>query len=169
MSVEVTWMQPTPVGPVAVSAACVDAAWAVTRIRFGDEAETVACVGDPVAGFAAAVDDWFAGRRHTLDVAFHLDLPPGLRRDVLLTLHREVPWGETVSYGELAQLAGHPGAARAVGSAMATNPVPFVIPCHRVIAAGGRIGGYGGTAATASQHVAIKRYLLAREGITLHP
>jgi len=80
------------------------------------------------------------------------------RRRVLETLHREVEYGETVSYGELAVMAGRPGAARAVGSAMATNPVPIVVPCHRVLAAGGRIGGYGGG-------LDVKRSLLAIEGV----
>ena len=77
---------------------------------------------------------------------------------------REVGWGETVSYGELAEMAGRPRAARAVGTAMASNPLPFVIPCHRVIASGGRIGGYGGTAV---MRLRSKRELLAREGVTL--
>jgi methylated-DNA-[protein]-cysteine S-methyltransferase len=92
----------------------------------------------------------------------------GFRRDVLDTLRKEVGWGETVSYGELAAMAGSPGAARAVGTIMARNPIPFVIPCHRVIAAGGRIGGYGGTAATQHANLAIKRTLLAREGVTVN-
>jgi methylated-DNA-[protein]-cysteine S-methyltransferase len=80
---------------------------------------------------------------------------------VLETLRREVPWGETVTYGELALMAGAPGAARAVGTTMATNPVPLVVPCHRVVASGGRIGGYGG----GLHGVATKRTLLAREGL----
>ena len=80
----------------------------------------------------------------------------------LETLAREVGWGETVTYGELADLAGRPRAARAAGSAMRDNPLPFVIPCHRVVAAGGRIGGYGG----GRNAVDLKRKLLAREGVT---
>ena len=91
-----------------------------------------------------------------------LDGVDGFRRTVLETLVREVGWGETVSYGELAAMAGRPRAARAVGTAMASNPLPFVIPCHRVVAAGGRIGGYGG----GRNAVALKRSLLAREGVT---
>lgn len=55
----------------------------------------------------------------------------------------DVPVGETVSYGRLAQMAGHPRAARAVGTAMATNPIPVVIPCHRVIRSDGSLGRYG--------------------------
>ena len=86
----------------------------------------------------------------------------GFRRTVLETLVREVGWGETVSYGELAEMAGRPRAARAVGTAMRSNPLPFVIPCHRVVAAGGRIGGYGG----GRNAVALKRRLLEREGVT---
>lgn len=69
----------------------------------------------------------------------------------------EVPAGEVVTYGELAALAGYPGAARAVGSAMRANPLPLFIPCHRVVAASG-LGGYGGG-------LALKRALLAAEGV----
>jgi methylated-DNA-[protein]-cysteine S-methyltransferase len=77
---------------------------------------------------------------------------------VLDTLVRDVPWGETVTYGELADMVGAPRAARAVGNVMAHNPVPIVIPCHRVVAAGG-IGGYGVAG------VETKRSLLALEGV----
>ena len=111
---------------------------------------------------AAQLDDWFAGRRHAFDLDVDLEGIEGFRRTVLDTLSRRVPWGETVTYGELAELAGRPRAARAVGSAMRNNPVPFVIPCHRVVAAGNRIGGYGG----GRNAVALKRELLAREGVT---
>jgi methylated-DNA-[protein]-cysteine S-methyltransferase len=82
---------------------------------------------------------------------------------VLETLVARVGWGETVSYGELAGMAGRPRAARAVGSAMRNNPIPFVIPCHRVIAAGHKIGGYGG----GRNAIGLKRELLAREGVNL--
>jgi methylated-DNA-[protein]-cysteine S-methyltransferase len=115
------------------------------------------------AAVARALDDLFAGRRTAVDVPLDLDGIAGFRRTVLETLAREVGWGETVSYGELAAMAGRPGAARAVGTIMASNPLPFVIPCHRVIAAGGRIGGYGG----GREAVGIKRALLAREGVTV--
>ena len=112
---------------------------------------------------ASRLDNWFNGRVERLDIPLDLTSVDGFKRDVLETLVREVGWGETVSYGELAEMAGRPRAARAVGSAMASNPLPFVIPCHRVIASGGRIGGYGGT----RDAVALKRQLLAREGVTL--
>jgi methylated-DNA-[protein]-cysteine S-methyltransferase len=112
---------------------------------------------------AAELDAWFTGKRQSFDLVLDLDGVDGFRRDVLDTLVRDVPWGETVSYGELAAMAGRPRAARAVGRVMATNPLPFVVPCHRVLAAGGRIGGYG----SGSNAIDLKRALLAREGV--HP
>ena len=75
---------------------------------------------------------------------------------------QQVPAGTTVSYGELAALAGSPGAARAVGSAMANNPWPLLVPCHRVLAAGGKLGGF-----TAHGGVATKRRLLKLEGVNM--
>jgi methylated-DNA-[protein]-cysteine S-methyltransferase len=72
---------------------------------------------------------------------------------------RRIPYGETASYGEVAIMAGSPGAARAVGTAMSRNPISLVIPCHRVIRADGSIGGYGN--GTAGIH--LKRRLLDLE------
>jgi methylated-DNA-[protein]-cysteine S-methyltransferase len=74
---------------------------------------------------------------------------------------RSIPAGEQRSYGEVAALAGSPGAARAVGQVMASNRVPLVVPCHRVVAAGGRLGGF-----SAPQGLAMKRRLLALERVT---
>jgi len=70
------------------------------------------------------------------------DALPPFTADVLRTLYRQVPSGQTVTYGQLAALAGHPGKARAVGQAMARNPWPLVVPCHRVLGAGGALTGY---------------------------
>ena len=70
----------------------------------------------------------------------------------------KIPFGETVSYGELAARAGSPRAARAVGSAMANNPLPILVPCHRIICSNGGLGGYGGG-------LDMKRWLLRHEGI----
>jgi methylated-DNA-[protein]-cysteine S-methyltransferase len=75
---------------------------------------------------------------------------------------RAVPWGETVTYGELARRAGLPNGAQAVGQAMAKNPVPVIVPCHRVLAAGGRIGGFSAPGGTAT-----KERLLTLEGVCL--
>jgi methylated-DNA-[protein]-cysteine S-methyltransferase len=79
---------------------------------------------------------------------------------VLQTLFRQVRFGEVVSYGELALRVGHPRASRAVGTAMATNPVPIVVPCHRVLRSGGNLGNYGGG-------IDMKRKLLTHEGALL--
>lgn len=76
---------------------------------------------------------------------------------------RRVPAGSVATYGDLARAAGRPGAARAAGRAMATNPVPLVVPCHRVVGAGGALGGFSGGG------VDVKRRLLALEGASLPP
>jgi methylated-DNA-[protein]-cysteine S-methyltransferase len=73
---------------------------------------------------------------------------------------RRIPWGKTSSYGELAAECGSPGAARAVGSVMAKNRYPLIVPCHRVLAAGGEIGGY-----SAPDGLTMKRRLLAVERV----
>jgi methylated-DNA-[protein]-cysteine S-methyltransferase len=70
---------------------------------------------------------------------------------------RRIPWGQTISYGELARRVGNPKASRAVGQANAVNPIPLIVPCHRVIAAGGGLGGY-------SSGLDRKRWLLRHEG-----
>jgi methylated-DNA-[protein]-cysteine S-methyltransferase len=160
-----TWTQDTPIGPITV----VVGDHGLLAITWADERPdaAVGAVPERDERVAAALDSWFAGELD--DIAIELDLRgvDGFRRTVLDTLRTQVGRGETVTYGELAAMAGRPGAARAVGTIMAGNPLPFVIPCHRVVAAGGRIGGYGGTAAGASTNVSIKRRLLEREGVTL--
>ena len=86
--------------------------------------------------------EYFAGGRTGFDLAL---APKGteFQRAVWRQL-QEIPYGETISYGELARRVGNPNAARAVGSANGANPLPIVIPCHRVIAGDGSIGGFGG-------------------------
>jgi methylated-DNA-[protein]-cysteine S-methyltransferase len=173
MSATVWWTQSTPIGEIVVvsGAAGVHRIWFDTAV--GDviqtgAIQTGAIVGDAREGRDGAVarqlDEWFAGsrQRFSLSVALPRDLSP-FARTVLETLVARVPWGETVSYGELAEIAGRPRAARAVGSIMAGVTVPFVVPCHRVIAAGGRIGGYG----DGHHAIALKRWLLEREGVRL--
>jgi methylated-DNA-[protein]-cysteine S-methyltransferase len=93
------------------------------------------------------LEEYFAGRRREFDVAVDLRLAAGFRREVLGELVR-VPYGATVSYTALAASAGRPTAVRAAASACATNPVPLVVPCHRVLRSDGSLGGYrGGLAA----------------------
>ena len=152
------WRQPSPFGEVTV----VVSDRGVREISLPGDDQPDGEAGKPDRKVARELDEWFAGKRHAFDLALDLDGIDGFRRVALETLARDVHWGETVTYGELADLAGRPRAARAAGSAMRDNPLPFVIPCHRVVAAGGRIGGYGG----GRNAVALKRRLLEREGVT---
>lgn len=104
---------------------------------------------------ARQLDEYFAGQRRAFALPVDLRLAHGFRRQVLDHL-REVPYGRTATYTALASAAGSPRAVRAVGSACATNPVPIVVPCHRVVRTDGTIGQYlGGTE--------VKRALLAME------
>ncbi|ADG74807.1 methylated-DNA/protein-cysteinemethyltransferase [Cellulomonas flavigena DSM 20109] len=89
------------------------------------------------------LDEYFAGTRRTFDVPLDLRLARGFRRDVLAALPR-VGYGATASYGQVAASVGRPAAVRAVGTACALNPVPVLLPCHRVVRADGTPGRYAG-------------------------
>lgn len=107
---------------------------------------------------AQELDEYFSGRRKQFSVPVDWSLTSGVQRSILSTLYEKVPYGSTVGYGELALLAGRTlGASRLVGTVMGSNPVPIVVPCHRVIAADGGIGGFGGGLET-------KHWLLTLEG-----
>ena len=94
---------------------------------------------DPIA----QLREYFEGRRQRFDLTVDWRLSHGFYRRVLDTL-MTVDYGTTVSYGELARMAGSSRAARAVGTAMSTNPLPIIVPCHRVVRSDGSVGGYGG-------------------------
>lgn len=86
----------------------------------------------------------------------------------VLTAARRIGWGQTASYGEIARMIGSPRAARAVGGALGRNPVALLVPCHRIIAADGTIGGYGGSGRDGRlAALERKRALLLREGVTV--
>lgn len=105
---------------------------------------------------ARELDEYFVGRRRAFDVALDLRLVRGFRRDVVAGL-AGIPYGATESYAQVAARAGRPRAVRAVGSACSHNPVPVVLPCHRVVRSDGSLGQYlGGVEAKAA--------LLALEG-----
>lgn len=127
----------------------------------GAQPRAGACAGvDRAAEIVARVQAFLAGREDTLaDVPIDLGWCTPFQHAVTAAL-RAVPRGEVVSYGELAALAGYPGAQRAVGTYCALNRFALLVPCHRVVAAGG-IGGYGAAG------VAVKRRLLALEGVRL--
>ncbi len=96
---------------------------------------------------ARQLEEYFAGHRTSFDLPLDLRLSAGFRRDVLTRL-RGVAYGTTASYAALAAAAGSPRAVRAVGTACATNPLPVVVPCHRVVRSDGALGDYvGGVAA----------------------
>jgi methylated-DNA-[protein]-cysteine S-methyltransferase len=90
------------------------------------------------------LDEYFEGRRDHFELPLDWQLSRGFRKTVLERLYDDVGYGRTVSYLELATMVGNPKASRAVGTAMATNPIPIVVPCHRVLRTGGQLGGYGG-------------------------
>jgi methylated-DNA-[protein]-cysteine S-methyltransferase len=161
---------PTPIGPLVV----VQGREGVVRIAFEGEPldRTLATVAAGVGPRIVHSDRELAATRDALSAYLegdedHLELPVDLslargpfRRAVLETLHRDVHRGEVVTYGALARQAGNPRAVRAVGTACATNPVPIVVPCHRVLPASGRLGAYGGGPER-------KRVLLALEGASV--
>jgi methylated-DNA-[protein]-cysteine S-methyltransferase len=105
------------------------------------------------------LDEYFEGRRHAFDLRLDVRLSRGFRREILRATSA-IPYGQTVSYQEVATAAGNSAAGRAAGGALANNPLPIVVPCHRVRHADGTIGGYRGG-------LAAKTWLLALEGA--HP
>ncbi|MFB6988696.1 methylated-DNA--[protein]-cysteine S-methyltransferase [Streptomyces sp. NPDC056178] len=92
---------------------------------------------------AREIDEYFARRRRVFDVPLDLSLSQGFRRLVQTHLP-EIGYGQTRSYRDMAELVGNPKAVRAVGTACATNPLPIVVPCHRVLRTDGTLGGYIG-------------------------
>jgi methylated-DNA-[protein]-cysteine S-methyltransferase len=97
----------------------------------------------PVDRFRQELDEYFAGRRRHFDLEPDVRAQPEFNRRVLAELAR-VDYGVTTTYGALAKQSGAPDAARAVGTVMNRNPVPILLPCHRVIGANGKLVGYGG-------------------------
>ncbi|OGR33718.1 MAG: hypothetical protein A2091_09980 [Desulfuromonadales bacterium GWD2_61_12] len=155
------WLVQTPVGVVGLAASATGlvavkmGGAAVVRGELGRRAPQAREELTPLLAAAAAqVTAYFAGAGR------HFDLPcdlPGLSpfsHRVLAAL-AQVPYAVTVSYGELALAAGHPGAARAVGAVMAHNPLPLILPCHRVVGKNGALSGYSG-----GEGVATKAWLL---------
>jgi len=102
--------------------------------------------------------EYFAGRRRTFTVKLDLEGTEFQRKawDAM----RKIPFGETISYGDQARKVGKPKAYRAVGSANGKNPIPIIVPCHRVLASDGSLGGY-------SLGLSMKRRLLALEGVSV--
>jgi methylated-DNA-[protein]-cysteine S-methyltransferase len=157
----------SPLGPLLVAAT----ERGVCRISFDPEPERevealarsfglrVLRTPRPLEGARRELDEYFEGRRRDFDLPVDLTRVPDFQRLVLGELVR-VPYGRVETYGGLATRIGRPRAARAVGGALNRNPVPIVVPCHRVVGASGSLTGYGGG-------LERKETLLALEGALL--
>jgi methylated-DNA-[protein]-cysteine S-methyltransferase len=154
----------TPLGPVLAAVG----ERGLLRVSFGRsprafeaalvrrERARVVRADEPLARVRTELGEYLVGARRRFELPVDLSRVSEFQRRVLHAARR-IPRGRVASYGEIARRIGHPGASRAVGQALGRNPVPIVIPCHRVVAGGGRLGGYVGG-------IAIKRKLLALEG-----
>jgi len=130
----------------------------VVRERIASEyPEATPGENEILAAARLQLQEYFQGERRDFDIRLDLLGLPPFSAVVLKQLIR-IPYGTTVTYGELASLAGRPRAARAVGRAMAINPLPLLIPCHRVVGAGGKMTGYSG-----GEGIATKEWLLEHE------
>lgn len=146
------WVQDSPLGPWLV----VTSAAGLRLLDLGGPGDRGAD-DEPVDAVAGPLSAYLGGDLAALDaVAVDLGGRSAFSLDVLGAL-RAVRAGTLTSYGRLAAAAGHPGAGRAVGRAVGANPVPVVVPCHRVVAGDGALGGFSGGRET-------KRWLLAHEG-----
>lgn len=157
MSIQTTFVD-SPVGPLFVAASSDG----LRAIEFRDNRHPVKRDGEWQTGDNAVLrkarrqlDEYFAGKRRTFDLPLS---PQGtdFQRTVWTTL-ASIPYGETISYAQLASRVGKPSAMRAVGAANGRNPLPIVLPCHRVIGADGSLTGFGGGLPT-------KQFLLKLEG-----
>jgi len=139
----------SPLGPLLVAAT----QRGVCRISFDPEPEEQAeklarsfgarVLRTPLDGPRRELDEYFEGRRQSFDLDVDLGAAAPFNRRVLEELGR-VPYGETTTYGRLAERSERPRAARAVGMVMNRNPVPIVLPCHRVLGSTGKLVGYAG-------------------------
>ncbi|TMS00089.1 methylated-DNA--[protein]-cysteine S-methyltransferase [Nonomuraea basaltis] len=152
---------PTPVGTFVLAiteAGLVASGWG-SRARLAGRLGLAEVHDSDRTAFAVAeLNAYFAGELRTFETPVDWRLMSGARLQVLQALHR-VPYGTAVTYGELAELSGSKVPARGIGSIMGSNPIPIVVPCHRVIAAGNGLGGFSG-----GEGVETKRRLLTHEG-----
>ncbi len=156
----------SPVGPLVLAST----PQGLARLSYVDEGQEEAVMEDIAARLSPRIlaaprrldeprrelDEYFAGRRRAFDLTLDLTLLSDFTRRVL-TATAEIPYGEVATYREVATAAGSPRGFRAAGNALGSNPLPIVLPCHRVLHSGGGLGGYTGG-------LARKRVLLAIEG-----
>lgn len=156
----------SPVGPLVLAST----PQGLARLAYVDEGEEDAVMQDIAARLSPRMlsaprrldaprrelDEYFAGRRHAFDLTLDLRLLSDFTRRVL-SATAEIPYGEVATYKEVATAAGSPRGFRAAGNALGSNPLPIVLPCHRVLHSGGGLGGYTGG-------LRRKQVLLAIEG-----
>ncbi|GAA1137414.1 methylated-DNA--[protein]-cysteine S-methyltransferase [Microbacterium natoriense] len=149
----------TPVGVIGVESSGA----AITRVTWRSVAPVGADAGpDALLDEALAqLESYFAGERADFDLPIDLGVQTDATRAVLMALYETVGSGETVTYGELAARSGTSIPARGIGAIMGANPVPLIVPCHRVVAGDG-LGGYSG--GDPGQGLQTKRWLLEHEG-----
>jgi methylated-DNA-[protein]-cysteine S-methyltransferase len=127
----------------------------VVRIAYPEEEDVLQDLSDTVSprilhstratqDVRRELEEYFAGRRHAFDVRVDLSVVQGFTRKVLRATTR-IPFGSILTYTQVAGQAGNARASRAAGNALHANPIPIVVPCHRVVRTGGGLGGYGGT------------------------
>ena len=147
----------SPIGPLLVAGD----AEAVTHILFPKKGKPM----KPLAGWTDSAQgpvgeairqlrEYFAGKRQDFDLPLTFE-GTKFQKSVWRQL-QQIPYGQTITYGELAKRVGNPKASRAVGSANGKNCIPIVVPCHRVIAAGGKLGGFGGGLPTKQSLLALE-------------
>lgn len=150
----------TPLGPLVVAAT----SGGIVRIGLPAEGEdavldelarrvslrVLRAAREPIARARRQLDEYLDGDRRAFDVALDWRLTQGFRREVLRAT-AQIPYGGTASYRDVATRAGRPAAVRAAGTALATNPLPIVVPCHRVLRTGGGLGNYLGGAEMKAQ------------------
>jgi len=156
----------TPVGPVLVAAT----RRGLVKVSFGDFYDPEMVLAELSGRISPRVieapfyfdavrtelEEYFEGRRTSFDLPLDWTLTGGFSRRVLRQTAK-IPYGEVSTYREVAAKAGSPNGARAAGNALGSNPIPIVVPCHRVLHSGGGLGGYGGG-------IENKEYLLKLEG-----
>ena len=177
--------------PGSLRMGAVDAPWGQIHVAVSDRGIVALDTLTPVEGFLADLErrfhrgvnggaggllddaagqlqEYLDGRRRVFTLPIDLADRPAWDRLVLAAV-TEIPWGATASYGMIARQVDRPGAARAVGGAVGRSPIGIVVPCHRVIAGDGSLGGYGGEwDGSRDRHLELKQELLAMEGLDIH-
>jgi methylated-DNA-[protein]-cysteine S-methyltransferase len=158
----------TPLGDLRLAASdlgLVAVEWADSHLHFDSFLQRLSLPIEPnpkkIAPYARELGEYLSGRRNAFTIPVDWSLFRPFQREALQAVFR-IPYGETCTYRDIAMEIGRPSASRAVGRANATNPMPLVIPCHRVIGRDGKLHGYGG-----GEGLRTKEWLLKLEGAVI--